>query len=485
MPMLPSTLTAQDAVESLTDFFGTRLLLKPYRRGVRGPATDEVLSCERAFAALVEKAVEEVMAGAELDAVRWVSDVASFSADWMGVCHWLSPRKFRQLLTETVGAVWAKEDEIVATSERPPMDMKWYRVTAGADTSPSCLCVVCSVVCNSLPQYKVHASGKAHKAQARAWSRRNGGAPAPEPLLMKSGAGGNPAREACLPYGPCLRMSRNSSESTLLSATSSLPSTPSSVSSRTRSLPESAGLPATRRASSASSENASLDSALSTALEAEPPVTIETRRQVAQLESALARLPLGRAKAFALAASLASSRASELAVNAILDAAVQAEDAGPVAAVAVGVARGDRRFRTLLAAAVGRRAAASAVDVDSDSDDGVLDEASCGFAGMYECGDAAALEAAQARARQDGLVCFASALVRHGVLPVSALLRCLEMALQDASAAGMASACRAVSGAWSRVGGADARALRVLFAGALAGRHYPRYVKEMVAPFLC
>eukprot|EP01063_Lacrimia_lanifica_P026204 TRINITY_DN348_c0_g2_i7.p1 TRINITY_DN348_c0_g2~~TRINITY_DN348_c0_g2_i7.p1 ORF type:complete len:484 (+),score=183.31 TRINITY_DN348_c0_g2_i7:58-1509(+) len=483
MPMLPSTLTAQDAVESLTDFFGTRLLLKPYRRGVRGPATDEVLSCERAFAALVEKAVEEVMAGAELDAVRWVSDVASFSADWMGVCHWLSPRKFRQLLTETVGAVWAKEDEIVATSERPPMDMKWYRVTAGADTSPSCLCVVCSVVCNSLPQYKVHASGKAHKAQARAWSRRNGGAPAPEPLLMKSGAGGNPAREAdadaeghvCPPCG-------TSSESTLLSATSSLPPTPSSASSTsTPSLRMASLLEST--VSTASS--AGCHDALSMALEAEPPLTIETRRQVAQLESALARLPLGRAKAFALAASLASSRASELAVNAILDAAVQAEDAGPVAAVAVGVARGDRRFRTLLAAAVGRRAAASAVDVDSDSDDGVLDEASCGFAGMYECGDAAALEAAQARARQDGLVCFASALVRHGVLPVSALLRCLEMALQDASAAGMASACRAVSGAWSRVGGADARALRVLFAGALAGRHYPRYVKEMVAPFLC
>eukprot|EP01063_Lacrimia_lanifica_P026197 TRINITY_DN348_c0_g2_i1.p1 TRINITY_DN348_c0_g2~~TRINITY_DN348_c0_g2_i1.p1 ORF type:complete len:458 (+),score=146.25 TRINITY_DN348_c0_g2_i1:58-1431(+) len=457
MPMLPSTLTAQDAVESLTDFFGTRLLLKPYRRGVRGPATDEVLSCERAFAALVEKAVEEVMAGAELDAVRWVSDVASFSADWMGVCHWLSPRKFRQLLTETVGAVWAKEDEIVATSERPPMDMKWYRVTTGVmDSSPRCLCVVCSVVCNSLPQYKVHASGKAHNAHARAWSYKNDGAPVPEPLLLKWSRTGRNPEPVAIPDesdagqgGLMGRISRTSSESTGLTlSVSSLPPTPSPSSSRSgaRSFAVSLGV---------NDDDATMVEHAGNAA--------EVRNHVLQLDSALARLPHGRAKMFALAASLASSGAVELALGSIIDAAVQAEDVGPVAAVAIGIARGDRRFRTLLAEAVGLRAV--------------------NFADTCRRGED--FEAAQARARQDGLVCFASALVRHGVLPVSALLRCLEMALQDASAAGMASACRAVSGAWSRVGGADARALRVLFAGALAGRHYPRYVKEMVAPFLC
>eukprot|EP01063_Lacrimia_lanifica_P026207 TRINITY_DN348_c0_g3_i1.p1 TRINITY_DN348_c0_g3~~TRINITY_DN348_c0_g3_i1.p1 ORF type:complete len:279 (+),score=98.68 TRINITY_DN348_c0_g3_i1:75-911(+) len=161
--------TPMAAVEVLMEFFCTRLLLKRYRKGNReGPVPMEVRACEAEFRALATRAVVEVEQGAPLDAMVWCDLCSGFSAEWMTAAHWVSPKKFREHLTATIGAAWVREEEVPADREQPPVDLKWYKAK-GCDTVESVRCPCCDIQCNSPVQYRAHVQGRAHKAAARKW----------------------------------------------------------------------------------------------------------------------------------------------------------------------------------------------------------------------------------------------------------------------------------------------------------------------------
>eukprot|EP01063_Lacrimia_lanifica_P030531 TRINITY_DN4862_c0_g2_i1.p1 TRINITY_DN4862_c0_g2~~TRINITY_DN4862_c0_g2_i1.p1 ORF type:complete len:319 (+),score=92.61 TRINITY_DN4862_c0_g2_i1:54-1010(+) len=171
-------------VEKLTTFFSTRLLLRRYRPSNRGEAVvpEAVGQCERAFRALAERAVADVNAGKVLDAMEWMETCTEFSEEWIDFCHWISPKKLREHLTEIVGAQWCREEEIPAERELPPWDLKLYKADMSLVQQYACPC--CEVECNSLAQYKGHAAGHRHKTNAEAWALNNGGK-MPEPVMVR------------------------------------------------------------------------------------------------------------------------------------------------------------------------------------------------------------------------------------------------------------------------------------------------------------
>eukprot|EP01062_Namystynia_karyoxenos_P056079 TRINITY_DN47034_c0_g1_i1.p1 TRINITY_DN47034_c0_g1~~TRINITY_DN47034_c0_g1_i1.p1 ORF type:complete len:491 (+),score=185.37 TRINITY_DN47034_c0_g1_i1:100-1572(+) len=181
---------AGELVDSVMEFFSTRLLLKRYRR-VADPETglfpelpSEVLECEAAFRGLATTAAIVTLQGEELDAVDWADICEDFSAGWLECCHWISPKKLREFFAERLGAQWCNESQVAPEKERPPRDLKWYKNPEGCRPAQPCVCSVCGVVCNSLAQYRAHAQGLKHRQAART-QQQNGGEP-PEPMPCSS-----------------------------------------------------------------------------------------------------------------------------------------------------------------------------------------------------------------------------------------------------------------------------------------------------------
>ncbi|KAJ9464555.1 hypothetical protein DIPPA_52918 [Diplonema papillatum] len=174
---LQNNMSVEDShrVGEITSFFSNRLLLKKYRsEGRDGMLPEDVAVCEAEFLGLAKRAVCEMNAG-PLDAVVWANLCASFSQRWIEVCHWVSPKKFREFLSGTLSARWLNEEDIETDLELPPVDLKWYKNPAGCVPVQPCICPVCRVFCNSMSQYKAHAQGRIHRSLARMFSKKNGG----------------------------------------------------------------------------------------------------------------------------------------------------------------------------------------------------------------------------------------------------------------------------------------------------------------------
>eukprot|EP01064_Diplonema_japonicum_P030870 TRINITY_DN534_c3_g5_i3.p1 TRINITY_DN534_c3_g5~~TRINITY_DN534_c3_g5_i3.p1 ORF type:complete len:538 (+),score=165.45 TRINITY_DN534_c3_g5_i3:47-1615(+) len=170
-------LNEEEKIGVLNDFFCNRLLLKRFRKDTRDKAgvPQHVLECERAFNELAQKAVRDTTEGLKLDAMEWVGLCTTFSSKWIDVCHWISPKKLREFFTAHIAAEWVRVEEVPASKEQPPVDLKWYKNPEGCTPVQPCLCPLCNVVCNSLAQYKAHSQGRTHRSLARAYAKKNGG----------------------------------------------------------------------------------------------------------------------------------------------------------------------------------------------------------------------------------------------------------------------------------------------------------------------
>ena len=193
-PEMSEVKSAEEKVGLLEEFFGTRLLLKRFRKDVREEAPERVLECEDAFRALAVKAVAQVEAGRPLDALLWLEICADFSDSWLDVCHWVSPKKLREFFTNTIGAEWERVSEVPAAREQPTVDLKWYKYPDGNSVVQPCLCPVCDLVCNSIAQYTAHAQGKNHKTLAKSYCLKNNVATV-EAVPCPAGAKGEQRRE--------------------------------------------------------------------------------------------------------------------------------------------------------------------------------------------------------------------------------------------------------------------------------------------------
>eukprot|EP00755_Sulcionema_specki_P026147 Sspe_Gene.84951::Locus_55785_Transcript_1_1_Confidence_1.000_Length_842::g.84951::m.84951 len=159
---------SEASLGELMEFFSNRLLLKRYRLVTRGeePPPPAVLECEKAFHRLAIEATEAARTGTALDALAWAHTCTDFSNEWIDVCHWISPKKFREFLTDRIGVRWYDADKVPADMETPPVNLKWYK-NPGGGTAQQHSCRVCGVICNSLAQYKAHAQGRTHRALLR------------------------------------------------------------------------------------------------------------------------------------------------------------------------------------------------------------------------------------------------------------------------------------------------------------------------------
>ena len=170
-----TTAATEGKVAVLTEFFSNRLLLKRYRKNTREENPSIVLECETAFEKIANQAVAEVEEGGPLDAMNWLDVCTEFSDRWIEVSHWISPKKFREFVSENIGGEWVRVEEIPAHKEQPPVDLKWYKNPEGCTPVQPCVCPLCNVVCNSYAQYKAHSQGRTHRALARARNRRGRG----------------------------------------------------------------------------------------------------------------------------------------------------------------------------------------------------------------------------------------------------------------------------------------------------------------------
>eukprot|EP01060_Flectonema_neradi_P041440 TRINITY_DN984_c0_g1_i2.p1 TRINITY_DN984_c0_g1~~TRINITY_DN984_c0_g1_i2.p1 ORF type:complete len:306 (+),score=71.04 TRINITY_DN984_c0_g1_i2:78-995(+) len=167
--------TVDEKVAVLTEFFSNRLLLKRYRKNTREENPAIVVECEMAFEKIARQVVAELEEGEPLDAMSWLDVCTDFSDRWIEVSHWISPKKFREFVSENIGGEWVRVEEIPAHKEQPPVDLKWYKNPEGCTPVQPCVCPLCNVVCNSYAQYKAHSQGRTHRALARARNRRGRG----------------------------------------------------------------------------------------------------------------------------------------------------------------------------------------------------------------------------------------------------------------------------------------------------------------------
>eukprot|EP01063_Lacrimia_lanifica_P038290 TRINITY_DN80_c0_g2_i4.p1 TRINITY_DN80_c0_g2~~TRINITY_DN80_c0_g2_i4.p1 ORF type:complete len:508 (+),score=212.32 TRINITY_DN80_c0_g2_i4:59-1582(+) len=506
MSTAAATAAAASPVDVLVEFFSTRLLQKRFRPGNRTEASPEIAACEAEFRAACQRAADAVADGKALDALEWLDMCSAFSEKWMEVCHWVSPKKFREHLTATIGAEWAREDEIPEERELPPIDLKWYKTPEGQEAVQPCVCPACKIECNSLAQYRAHSQGRMHKRQSRRWARRNGGK-AVEPVLIDG------TEEATTPKKALEKKNQKKRLSNTDSTEDASPG-PSEAASSPRSLPQTeqtddfVSPPQSPKASirrvishgssvdaasvhthspydlsttlmsatvsgsfcSASSEQDVGGLSLTTSSVFTQAVNSITRERLTVLDSILARLTHDASaadanKALSLATSLANSGAAEQVLQSLMDAAVQADEAAAVALVAAAVAEEVAGFPVMLGDAAAQLAAQLSVSTLASElfDDGFFLEA-------------------KTRSRHGGLVRFASALVGHDALPACVLLKCVATALEDATAEDVANAYRAVAAV--RLGAEEEAEARAMFRGAVKAKYYPGYVKAMVAPLV-
>ena len=177
----PAALLRRDPFEEkvavLTNFFGTRLLLRRYRIGKRDPSSalpPAVAECEAAFHTLATTLVKLASDNVPLDAVVWAERCSDFSEHWISCCHWISPRKLREFCSENLNAKWINVEEVPLAKEQPPVDLKWYKSLEGSDPPTKCMCPLCHVNCNSRVQYDAHCKGRHHKILAREYARKTG-----------------------------------------------------------------------------------------------------------------------------------------------------------------------------------------------------------------------------------------------------------------------------------------------------------------------
>ena len=192
----------QYKIEKVTHFFGTRLLLKRFRQGVRdsleGPLPAALPRCEARFEELASYAVATTEGGLPLDAVQWADWFCCFSTEFMEVCHWVSPKKMREFLENNIGAEWIRCDEVPLEREAPPVDLKWYKNPEGVTKVQQCMCPLCNVMCNSIAQYDAHAEGRTHKSHARTFLKKNPGATV-EPIPISPTETASPATPLMTP----------------------------------------------------------------------------------------------------------------------------------------------------------------------------------------------------------------------------------------------------------------------------------------------
>eukprot|EP01060_Flectonema_neradi_P041441 TRINITY_DN984_c0_g1_i3.p1 TRINITY_DN984_c0_g1~~TRINITY_DN984_c0_g1_i3.p1 ORF type:complete len:478 (+),score=123.35 TRINITY_DN984_c0_g1_i3:113-1546(+) len=167
-----ATATEEWKVAVLTEFFSNRLLLKRYRKNTREENPAIVVECEMAFEKIARQVVAELEEGEPLDAMSWLDVCTDFSDRWIEVSHWISPKKFREFVSENIGGEWVRVEEIPAHKEQPPVDLKWYKNPEGCTPVQPCVCPLCNVVCNSYAQYKAHSQGRTHRALARAQMKK-------------------------------------------------------------------------------------------------------------------------------------------------------------------------------------------------------------------------------------------------------------------------------------------------------------------------
>ena len=219
--------STSEKVALLTDFFGVRLLLKRYRKDKRdGSVPAAVVECESSFQQIAVNAVAMVENGIPLDAVVWADMCSDFSARWIECCHWVSPRKLREFFASNIGAVWTRVDDVPASKEQPPVDLKWYKSLEGSNPVQPCMCPLCNVVCNSKAQYTAHAQGRTHKTLARAYAKKNGCSSDVAPVLMARSSSKDELGAESYLSSEC-----SPSESSLDVATSSNMSPPSPIAS--------------------------------------------------------------------------------------------------------------------------------------------------------------------------------------------------------------------------------------------------------------
>eukprot|EP01063_Lacrimia_lanifica_P038291 TRINITY_DN80_c0_g2_i5.p1 TRINITY_DN80_c0_g2~~TRINITY_DN80_c0_g2_i5.p1 ORF type:complete len:497 (+),score=198.06 TRINITY_DN80_c0_g2_i5:59-1549(+) len=495
MSTAAATAAAASPVDVLVEFFSTRLLQKRFRPGNRTEASPEIAACEAEFRAACQRAADAVADGKALDALEWLDMCSAFSEKWMEVCHWVSPKKFREHLTATIGAEWAREDEIPEERELPPIDLKWYKTPEGVDSVQPCVCPVCSIVCNSLAQYKAHAQGRMHKTHARTWSRLHGGKEV-EPMMLdaqkvsprmaleqkkahiaaaEAAEKGSDAMDAsmsspCAPTTPSAEPGSPEGEGAVWCTTATLLSARRSFSSYAGSSEVDDADISLDSLPGCSRRPSLLDAVYPVPVHARPDTSVDaaTRERLTVLDSILARLTHDASaadanKALSLATSLANSGAAEQVLQSLMDAAVQADEAAAVALVAAAVAEEVAGFPVMLGDAVVELATQGMSTTASEHEEGVFFEA-------------------KTRSRHGGLVRFASALVGHDALPACVLLKCVATALEDATAEDVANAYRAVAAV--RLGAEEEAEARAMFRGAVKAKYYPGYVKAMVAPLV-
>ena len=190
--------TTEGKVAVLTEFFSNRLLLKRYRKNTREENPSIVLECETAFEKIANQAVAEVEEGGPLDAMNWLDVCTEFSDLWIEVSHWISPKKFREFVSENIGGEWVRVEEIPAHKEQPPVDLKWYKNPEGCTPVQPCVCPLCNVVCNSYAQYKAHSQGRTHRALARTQMKK--GVRVVEPIYESAETEQMFAQQAAVPY---------------------------------------------------------------------------------------------------------------------------------------------------------------------------------------------------------------------------------------------------------------------------------------------
>ena len=166
-----SVAKTDDVVESLQEFFCTRLVKKGFRTAEGGVDGGELAVCGDEFGALVRGIVTSAGEGA-VDADVWEADCEAFSQRWMHIAHWVCPVRLSEQI-KAFGITLSWSGVLKERRRTPPEDFvrKKEKRERLAATVHTFRCTYCKVVCNSAGQMDAHRLGTRHKDLIRVVAR--------------------------------------------------------------------------------------------------------------------------------------------------------------------------------------------------------------------------------------------------------------------------------------------------------------------------